>query len=157
MKKFQWLISVLLFGLVLVVLGLSQYNIFNRRITYSSEDRIFLLPRKEILRRASLGHEMTVADLLWIRGVQFFGGNFTTLIKEGQEYKGEGIRKLFSTLQYLDPQFYQVYEFGAFVFNEGLQDPESAVQLLVQGSEVFEDDWRLLFDAAFIAFLSPER
>jgi hypothetical protein len=38
------------------------------------------------------------------------------------------------------------------VFNEGLRDHEEAVRLLDLGSRQFEDDFRLLFDAAFVSF-----
>ncbi len=152
MKSLRYLLAGVLLASLVAALGVSQHDIFNRRIQYRSEDRIFLLPRKEILKRLSMGNEKAVADLLWIRGVQFFGGNYTTLVKEGMEYKGEGIRKLFYIIQYLDPKFYQVYEFGAFVFNEGLRDHEEAVRLLDLGSRQFENDYRLLFEAAFVCF-----
>lgn len=152
MKFLRFLLAGVLLASLAAALGVSQHDIFNRRIQYRSEDRIFLLPRKEILKRLAMGNEKAVADLLWIRAVQFFGGNYTTLIKEGMEYKGEGIRKLFYIIQYLDPDFYQVYEFGAFVFNEGLRDHEEAIRMLDLGSRRFENDFRLLFDAAFVCF-----
>ncbi len=132
-------------------LGFTQVEIYDRRISLQAIDRIFLLPRKEILKVMSLGHEMTVADLLWIRAVQYFGGNYTTLNREGMEYKGEGLKELFHVLEYLDPKFYQLYLFGSFAYTEGLQDYEGAIVILERGHEQFPEDWRLLSEAAFIA------
>ena len=152
MKALEKPATLLLFVVILGALVLSQKDIFTRRNSIVSHDRIFLLPRREVLRVMSLGHEMTVADLLWIRAVQFFGGNFSTLNRPGYEYKGEGIRKLFYILQYLDPKFYRIYTFGNFVFTEGLGDPQEAIDFLRRGSEVFPQDWNLLFQAAFTAF-----
>jgi len=156
MKVFEKVLTALLFFTVLGALAFSQNNVYTRRNAMISHDRIFLLPRKQVLRVMALGHEMTVADLLWIRAVQFFGGNFSTLTREGFEYKGEGIHKLFYILQYLDPKFYQIYEFGAFVFTEGLNEPKEAVDFLRLGSEVYPEDWKLLFEAAFVAFYYME-
>lgn len=152
MNSLEKLLIALLFVAVLGTLALSQRDVFDRRNALVTHDRIFLLPRKEVLEVLSLGHEKTVADLLWIRAVQFFGGNYTTLTRAGFEYKGEGIRNLFYIVQYLDPKFYQVYPFGAFVFTEGLNDPKEAIAFLKRGSEVFPEDWELLFQAAFTAF-----
>jgi len=151
MKGLEKLLVVVLILSVLIALGVSQKNIRDRRINFSSVDRIFLLPRKEVLQVMALGHDKTVADLLWVRAIQFFGGNFSTINREGFEFKREGINKLFYMIQYLDPDFYQNYQFGAFVFSEGMEDYDQAIRLLELGSEVFPNDWRLLFDGAFTA------
>ena len=64
--------------IVTMVAGLifSQKDIYERRILQVSHDRILLLPRKEVIQIMSLGYDRAVADILWVRAIQFFVAKF---------------------------------------------------------------------------------
>jgi tetratricopeptide (TPR) repeat protein len=156
MKLLRKILIGLMFLSILTALGMTQKSIRDRRIQLIAGDRIFLLPKKEVLKVMAMGYQHTLADLLWIRAVQFFGGNYTTLIRPGFEYRGEGIRNLIYTIQYLDPDFWRLYQFGGFVFVEGMKDYEEAIRILEMGADHYPDDHELLFDAAFNAFFYLE-
>lgn len=149
MRKHTW-ISVFL----LVVFALSfvqiQSAIIKERSGRRSEEKILMLSnRPEVTKILSLGHDATVADLLWIRAIQFFGGNFSSLNKPE---KKPGMVNLFRNMVALDPHFAAAYQFGGFVMNESIQDSNLAVSFLLEGADKNPDSWRLRFDAGFIAF-----
>ncbi len=139
---------------LLIVLGSAflfvQHEIRESRRTIRVEEKILMLSdRPEVTRIAALGFDNAVADLLWIRAIQYFGGNFSTL---DEDLKKQGMEKLLENLVGLDPRFIGAWKFGGFVINEAINDPEGAMSFLLRGGSMNPDAWRLTFDAGFIAF-----
>lgn len=141
------LIALLVFG---ALFAWAQSKILDARAGIRVEEKILMLSdRPEVTRTLALGFDNLVADLLWIRGIQYFGGNFSTL---DDPEKKRGMMNLLDNLVGLDPHFTAAYQFGGFVINESMRDPEAAVNFLIDGSENNPDSWKLPFDAGFIAF-----
>jgi tetratricopeptide (TPR) repeat protein len=67
-----------------------------------------LLPRAEILHALSLGHPETVADLIWLQTIQYFGGGKPT-------GKYPSLPVSINRTTALDPRFAYPYEFGMIV------------------------------------------
>lgn len=172
------LIGTVVLGLLIVSYVLLQQEVVKRRLNYRTSDKILMVAdkdRPEVARAVAFGFDNTLADLLWIRGIQFFGGNFSSLTDTD---KKEGFINLFENLVILDPRFTSAWKFGGFVFNESCGDPKTAVEFLLRGAyytgnenqvsprSLFHllgndicvdrtgnrNDWSLLFDAGFIAF-----
>ncbi|MFB3787140.1 MAG: hypothetical protein ACE15F_12315 [bacterium] len=141
----------------LVVLGAGFYQtqrqIIDDRTGRRVEEKILMLSsRPEVTKILALGHEATLADLLWIRAIQYFGGNFSTL---DRPEKREGMINLFKNMVALDPKFVAAYKFGGFVMNESIKDPKLAIDFLMEGADrntANPGAWRLRFDAGFISF-----
>lgn len=146
-----------LLAFVLLVLQLACYvllqgEIVEHRKDYRTSDKLLLIAdRPEVTKAMSLGFDNLVSDLMWIRGIQYFGGNFSTL---HDPEKKAGFTNLFEAIVTLDPQFEAAWKFGGFALNEACLDPESAVSFLSRGAEAIPDDWELMFDAGFITFFT---
>jgi len=118
------------------------------------QDSIYLVPSLPALKVMSLSFRSLVADMLWLRSIQYFGGWYSQMKKQP-----EGFIHLLNAIVYLDPRFIGAYKFGAFGISEGLEDFDSAVDLLVRGAERNKEApeaWRLMFDAGFIRFYNQE-
>ena len=142
--------------LLLIVLGgafwWTQDKILNSRAGYRVEEKIMMLTnRPEVTKIAAMGFDNALADLFWIRAIQYFGGNFSTLSKPG---KKEGLINLMDNMVGLDPHFVSAWKFGGFVYNDGVKDPKLAMDFLIRGWTKNPKSWRLIFDAGFIAFYS---
>jgi len=146
-------ISLFLVVVLCAVFGGLQTLILGKRAHYRVEEKILMLSnRPKITRMLSLGFEGALCDLLWVRAIQYFGGNFSTLDKPE---KKPGMVNLFRNMVGLDPQFLDAYKFGGFVFNEAMRDKNLAMEFLLEGADKNISNplaWRLRFDAGFIAF-----
>ncbi len=149
MRKHTWISVILLVVFSIGVVKL-QSSIIDERQSRRMEEKILMLSnRPEVTKILALGHDSTLADLLWIRAIQYFGGNFSTL---DNAIKREGMINLFRNMVALDPKFHAAFKFGGFVMNESMKDPELAIDFLLEGADENPSQWRLRFDAGFIAF-----
>ncbi|RJP26465.1 MAG: hypothetical protein C4527_14985 [Candidatus Omnitrophota bacterium] len=154
MKKSTLALISLLIVLCLLFVW-AQNKILNYRTWFRVEEKILMISdRPEITKIAAMGFDGLVADLLWIRGIQYFGGNFSTLDKPE---KRSGMMNLLRNLVGLDPHFLAAYQFGGFIINESIKDHEQAIDFLLDGADnnpltEYPSAWRLPFDAGFIAF-----
>ncbi|MBD3265108.1 hypothetical protein GF373_00430 [bacterium] len=148
------ILSIILLVVFVTVFFWAQYKILQARQGYRIEEKILMLTdRPEVTKIAALGFDNAVADLMWIRAIQYFGGNFSSL-KDPD--KREGLVNLFDNMVALDPQFTDAWKFGGFVFNESMNDTQLAIDFLLRGAAENPDAWRLTFDAGFIAFYNLE-
>jgi len=121
-------------------------------------DRIYLLPNPEAMKILGAGYEATIVDLLWIRGIQYYGQHFSTLCKPPE--KGEGLIDLFHTIIALDPKFKYAYKWGGFILTESMNDPERCPggakraidEFLAPAIKEFPDDYTFASEAGFTAF-----
>ncbi|MBN2326304.1 MAG: hypothetical protein JXR73_04055 [Candidatus Omnitrophica bacterium] len=149
MKKQTW-ISILILAAFCLGFVKVQSMIINERAGRRVEEKILMLSnRPEITKILAMGHDDTLADILWIRAIQYFGGNFSSLNKPD---KKPGMITLFRNMVALDPHFAAAYQFGGFVMNESIKDSDLAISFLLEGAESNPQSWRLRFDAGFIAF-----
>jgi hypothetical protein len=120
---------------------------FNWELTRFAEITPELKPRT--LHAPMGGIEPVVADILWIRCIQFMGTNHDL----SERQKIARIHRQFDLITRLDPKFYLAYRFG--VLNLLVQAPERALSLVDRGLTCMspkEYDWRLPFYGAFICY-----
>ncbi len=149
MRKNTWISVILLVVFSIGVVKLQSSIIVERKARRMEEKILMLSNRPEVTKILALGHDSTVSDLLWIRAIQYFGGNFSTL---DNTLKRDGMINLFRNMVALDTKFHAAYKFGGFVMNESMKDPELAIDFLLEGADENASQWRLRFDAGFIAF-----
>jgi tetratricopeptide (TPR) repeat protein len=119
----------------------------NRELTRFAEVSPELQPRT--LHAPMGGLEPVVADILWMRCIQFMGSDQD--LSERQRTM-ETYRK-FDRITRLDPKFHLAYRFG--VLNLLVRAPERALTLVDRGLRCMapeEYDWRLPFYGAFICY-----
>lgn len=107
----------------------------------------------ETIKRMSLGLDAIVADVYWIRTVQYFGRK---LLDSGQPLSSastQNIRMdllapLLKIIVTLDPHHIPAYRFGAIFLPE--RDFSAAVELLERGVRDNPAEWRLYQDLGYM-------
>lgn len=132
-------------GLMGAIWSLRTRSMNHYLATQTYED-IYYLPPPEWLQVMSLGYRRTLADLIWLRALIYFG----------DEFENQGaVKHVFNygeSMLALDPDFRRVYRWVgvAGVYTPAGSPPEfigRAVDVLRRGVERFPDDGQLAWDA----------
>ena len=110
----------------------------------SDPDALHYLPESQYLRMASLGHHNLMADLVWLRSIQYYGAQRLS----GRNY--DEAERLFQLIYDLDPSFQGATRFGAVVLAQDAEDPEGAIDLLHRAAVDHPEAWEYPFDEGFI-------
>lgn len=113
----------------------------------SHDEELMYFPSGKFLKEASLGHEMVVADLAWVRAIQYYGRHKQT----DQDYSMAA--HIFDVVTTLDPNFKNAYIFGALVLAQDANQVESGIDLLHRGMAYLPNEWLLPFEAGFIYYI----
>jgi tetratricopeptide (TPR) repeat protein len=137
---------------IVIVIGLASLFFLQRRIDSSSpreviDDETLYFASGKTIKRMSLGLDGLVADVYWIRTVQYFGRK---VLAEGdpRSVKMALLANLLNIIVDLEPHHITAYRFGAVFLPD--QDPKAAVDLLEKGIKENPDEWRLYQDLGFI-------
>jgi hypothetical protein len=105
------------------------------------------------VKSLSLGYQSLLADLYWIRAVQYYGRREEAARRQVR-YKN--LAALLDITTTLDPQMIDVYRAGSSFLAEpepvGAGQPEASLKLLDKGVAFYPDDWRFRFDKGFVYF-----
>jgi hypothetical protein len=131
-----------------IVLGVATWQMHTaaeeRRTGFPHEEDTHYLPRTAVLHHLALGHDELVADLVFLRTVNYFGAEL--LGSRHYEWLGPHL----DTVITLDPHFRAAYHFGshAAMYN-GLPITNERVwtssHFLEAGLAVFPRDWEFAF------------
>lgn len=137
--------------LIVVVAGFLIYALGTtlnyQRYSGDVEVELMYFPSGKFLEIASLGYETLVADLLWLKGIQYYGEHRRT------DRSYPLAEHIFTTITDLDPRFIGAYRFGAFVLGQDAGQPVSGVNLIKKGMLNNPGEWQLPFDLGFLYFL----
>ena len=111
------------------------------------DEELMYFPSGRFLKEASLGHEMVIADMAWLRAIQYYGRHKQT----DQDYAMAG--HIFDVVTTLDPRFRNAYVFGGLVLAQDAGDIQRGIGLLRKGMANLPDEWLLPFEAGFISYL----
>jgi hypothetical protein len=138
------------FVLLVPVVPLVQRRIDARLGVYRAQEEALYLTGKQI-RRLCPGFEDLMADLYWLRAVQYYGGQ---RIWGGGHY--ELLAPLIDVVTDLDPRLEIAYRYGAIFLSEkppvGAGDPRAGVAVLEKGVRQNPLSWRLRQDLGFFLF-----
>lgn len=120
-----------------------------------SEESLYI-PSATFLRYASLGHQTMVADLMWIRTVQYFGREIERRreLNQPRESK-ERYKFLYPLLDLtvsLDPQFVRAYRFGGILLTV-VKRHDEAIALYAKGYAANPDRWEMPHDLGRLYYL----
>lgn len=116
------------------------------------------------LRRIALGYRALVADMYWIRTIQYYGGIKRRLSEEPADRTPAGdmptsydfLYPLLNIITTLDPRFNIAYRFGAIFLAEpfpgGAGRPDLAIALLQKGLREQPERWEYLQDIGFVHY-----
>ncbi len=107
----------------------------------------------DAVKSLSLGYRSLLADLYWIRAVQYYGRREEAARRQVR-YKN--LAALLDITTTLDPEMIDVYRAGSSFLAEpepiGAGQPEQSLKLLDKGISFYPADWRLRFDKGFVYF-----
>jgi hypothetical protein len=107
----------------------------------------------ETLKRLALSYDALLADVYWIRAVQYFGRTRLDS-RPGKSY--DQLYPLLDITTTLDPQFNIAYRFGAVFLAEAYPDgpgqPAAAIALLKKGFAANPARWQYLQDIGFVYY-----
>ena len=120
-----------------------------------SEESLYI-PSATFLRYASLGHQTMVADLMWIRTVQYFGRELERRRELNQPRDSkERYKFLYPLLDLtvsLDPQFVRAYRFGGLLLTV-VKRYDEAIALYAKGYAANPDRWEMPHDLGRLYYL----
>ncbi|MCX7011304.1 MAG: hypothetical protein NTW86_01830 [Candidatus Sumerlaeota bacterium] len=108
----------------------------------------FVLPQPKFVRRLAVGYDAMVADFLYLRAIQAFGGIYYRPTEEGQKY--DPVFNYFDVILALDPHFIEAISFGSLVIGDEGKAWDLALKLLDTGQW---NNWRRYvpwYEAAFL-------
>ena len=142
-KKYWVAITVcLLFGLT---------SSLQLRLDWIKKDKkdfenLLYLPSGKFLKPAALGFDELLADLLWVKAVNYFGGHYFT------DKRYDWLYHILDITTTLDPWFEYPYEFGGIVLALEAKQVDKSISLLKKGFEYHPNIWRIPFLLGFNHF-----
>jgi hypothetical protein len=107
----------------------------------------------EFMRRAALSYDALLADVYWIRAIQYYGG---TKLDPDPHKQYDLLYPLLDITTSLDPKFDIAYGFGSLFLSEpfpaGPGRPDLAINLLQKAMRAQPDKWRFREDLGFIYY-----
>ena len=132
----------------------------------SDEETLYLTRR--VTSRVVFTHRSLVADLYWIRSLQYFGSHTMRAKRPAAALHAspapaadrpvsfELLYPLLDITTTLDPRFNIAYRFGAIFLSEGPRDgparPDQAIALLEKGLQTSPDKWEYWQDIGFVHY-----
>jgi len=102
--------------------------------------------KKVVIGIPSFGFDTILADILWVKAIQYLGG-----IPKITEVEGAVIYKMFDRITDLDPQFTEAYKLGGLTLS--VEDSEKAITLLEKGIINNKNiEWTVPYYASISAF-----
>jgi len=139
-------VAVALAALPVLLLGAHATGRQAARAENASGDpyELMYLPEGKVLRAASLGNRSLLADLVWLRTIQYYGEQRLTTRNYDQA------ERLFQVIYDLAPTFKGATRFGALVLSQDAGNPEGAIALLDRAAADDPAAWEYPFDQGFI-------
>lgn len=114
----------------------------------SRGNELWYLPNEKLLNHFTGGLDTVIADLLWLRCVQYVAA----------ENKGERsfiwLNKMLDTVVRLDPYFRDVYRYGGVFLTALKADSGAGLDLLERGMVRRPGAWELPYEAAMVFLLN---
>ena len=144
----RWLAPLALAALVPFI----QVRIDTRLSDLHSRSDLLYLWTGEHVRRLSPGLEDLMADIYWLRTVQYFGSQRAFAVEKNFEL----LQPLIDITTTLDPRFELAYRYGAVFLAEehpnGAGQPRAAIKLLERGARANPASWRIQQDIGFFHY-----
>jgi hypothetical protein len=109
---------------------------------------LMYFPSGILLKPMALGHPHTLADLLWLRAIQYYGEHRLS------DNQFPFAKHIFKTITALDRQFTEAYLFGGMVLVEEGRDIPGGIALLREGMAWNPHRWELAFETGFAYYVA---
>lgn len=126
---------------------LAQREANTARTAEGAED-ILYLPNQKLLNHFTGGMSNVVADLLWLRCIQYIGN------ENKGERKFTWLQQMLDTVVQLDPYFGDAYRYGGMFLAALRADDDAGIELLERGFVANPDNFQLPYELAMIFLLN---
>ena len=135
-----------LFVALIPLVPLCQIRVDRALGEFRPQQEVLYIHSGERLRRLVPGFEGILADIYWLRTVQYYGGQRAF----SAEKRYELLRPLIDITTTLDPKLELAYRYGAIFLSEawpsGPGKPVEGVEVLEKGVQALPLSWRLRWD-----------
>jgi tetratricopeptide (TPR) repeat protein len=137
--------------LLAMVVYRTQFSIDRQIVGDQGNKEVLYLTSGNVLQKMSLGHTGLLADIYWMRAVQYYGGK---RLKNDSYFPL--LKPLLDITTTLDPQLFHAYRFGSIFLSEpapvGANQPDAAIDLLSRGIANNPNEWQLYRDLGFVYY-----
>lgn len=141
MKKTSSKNVVLTLIVVCIIISLFhlQVKIDGQRRTWTGDEKLMYVPSGRVLKIVSLGFDEVMADILYIKMIDYFGNH----VASDRTYVW--LYHMADLVTTLDPKFKFPYVFAGLMLNLEANQYENARKIIVKGIREFPDDWYFHF------------
>ncbi len=122
----------------------------SHKISTAKEEELSYFPSGLYLKQIACGYRNIMADMLWLRSIQYYGKHRQT------DLVFHKAAHVFETLTDLDPGFVEAYRFGSLVLVEDAGDQAGGIELLQKGVRNNPRESSLYFDLGFHTYMSHQ-
>ncbi len=145
----RWgVIAPLAIALALAGLVTSQRHINAIRTEQSLDESLLYLPNERLLTHLTGGMSSVIADLLWLRCIQY------TAIHFKSDKKFTWLKHMCDITTRLDPHFVPVYRYGGMFLASLDANDQASLDLLHRGMVHNPKAWSLPYEAAMVYLLN---
>ncbi len=133
------LTSLLITAFIVFSLFLLQERIDDERQSWDRKEELMYLPSGKVLKIISLGFDEAVADILFIKMIDYFGKHSSS------DRTYVWLYHMADLVTDLDPKFRFTYIFASLILNLEANQFENARDINTKGMKEFPDDWYFPF------------
>lgn len=153
LKIFDKPIFVIFLIIILILISIPfQKSIDQSRNKFRAIENTLYLT-SSMLKKASLGYKELIADIYWLRALQYFGDSEGSISMKDPDL----LYNYFNIITDLDPHFINAYRFGGSFLAEpipmGVGDIDKGNMLFDKGRKNNPDNFRLPLEQAFLYYL----
>jgi hypothetical protein len=138
---------VMVLALCLSITVYAQFRIDAKRAN-SADEELLYLPNEKLLSHFTAGQSSLIADLLWLRCIQYTTKEFN------RDHKFTWLEQMCNVITDLDPYFSDVYRHGGMFLACMKGDDDASLHLLDKGIANNPDKWELMWEGAMVYLLN---
>ncbi len=139
--------NIIIVILLLLLIGNLSYRIDLGKSPHELIGELMYFPSGTALKALSMGFYAPLADLVWLRFIQYYGEHRMS------DARFELMYHILDILTTLDNRFMYAYTLGGLMLTHDAQRPDQARMLMKKGMQANPDDWRLPFMYGFIHYV----
>jgi len=146
----KWFLTIVFLVISGIIIWTIQFYLdLSRQKTIGTKvvEELMYFPSGKFLKPAVIEYQTAMADLVWLRAIQYYGQHLMT----NQRY--EYLDHIFDILSVLDRRFTGAFHFGSLVLAWDARQVQGALKLLHIGINHNPLNWQLCFDAGFINYM----
>lgn len=144
----RWLVvAPLLVATALGVSSLAQTRLDGARLA-KPEEQLLYLPNDKLLTHFTGGMNSVIADLLWLRCIQYTSEHFRG------DHKFTWLEQMTNVVTRMDPYYVDVYRYGGIFLASLKSDDDASIKLMERGFAQNPDAWELPYEMAMVYLLN---